>query len=66
MLDMVIALITTVVCSFLVYRNLGKPTLTGIDDENIETACAALNRGVERCVELAFAQYQWTYKRFPD
>ena len=38
----------------------------GIDDENIETACAALNRGVERCVELAFAQYQWTYKRFPD
>ena len=38
----------------------------GIDDENIEVACAALNRGVERCVELAFAQYQWTYKRFPD
>jgi MFS family permease len=35
MLDMVIALITTMVCSFLVYRDLGKPTLTGIDDENI-------------------------------
>lgn len=27
-------------------------------------ACAALNRGVEDCVRLAFAQYQWTYKRF--
>jgi KDO2-lipid IV(A) lauroyltransferase len=38
----------------------------GIDDEDLETACAALNRGVEQCVEIAFAQYQWTYKRFPD
>jgi len=38
----------------------------GIDDEDIEVACTAMNRGVERCVELAFAQYQWTYKRFPD
>jgi KDO2-lipid IV(A) lauroyltransferase len=38
----------------------------GIDDDDIEAACAALNRGVEQCVELAFAQYQWTYKRFPD
>jgi lauroyl/myristoyl acyltransferase len=35
-------------------------------DENLPHACAALNRGVERCVEIAFAQYQWTYKRFPD
>jgi KDO2-lipid IV(A) lauroyltransferase len=38
----------------------------GIDDEDLGIACAALNRGVERCVEIAFAQYQWTYKRFPD
>ena len=37
-----------------------------VADENLDVACAALNRGVERCVELAFAQYQWTYKRFPD
>ncbi|HKE49111.1 MAG TPA: lipid A biosynthesis acyltransferase [Rhodanobacteraceae bacterium] len=37
-----------------------------IADEDIDAACAALNRGVERCVEHAFAQYQWTYKRFPD
>jgi KDO2-lipid IV(A) lauroyltransferase len=28
------------------------------------TACAALNQGVQDCVELAFAQYQWQYKRF--
>jgi len=38
----------------------------GIDDEDVEVGCAALNRGVERCVELAFAQYQWMYKRFPN
>src|ERR1700760_1812132 len=35
MLDAVAALLVTVVCSFLVYKDLGKPTLTGIDDENI-------------------------------
>jgi arabinofuranosyltransferase len=35
MLDAVIALITTALCSLLVYRDLGKPMLTGIDDENI-------------------------------
>jgi len=38
----------------------------GIADEDLDIACAALNRGVERCVELAWPQYQWTYKRFPD
>jgi KDO2-lipid IV(A) lauroyltransferase len=38
----------------------------GIDDADLGVACAALNRGVERCVELAFEQYQWTYKRYPD
>jgi len=37
-----------------------------IADENLDVACAALNRGVERCVALALPQYQWTYKRFPD
>ncbi|TPG11406.1 lipid A biosynthesis acyltransferase [Rhodanobacter glycinis] len=36
----------------------------GIDDANLELACAALNRGVQDCVELAFAQYQWQYKRY--
>jgi hypothetical protein len=35
MLDAVMAFIVTAVCSLLVYKNLGKPALTGIDDENI-------------------------------
>src|SRR4051794_8062656 len=35
MLDAVAALIVTVLCSLLVYKDLGKPALTGIDDENI-------------------------------
>ena len=39
---------------------------SGIADEDLSRACAALNHGVEQCVEIAFAQYQWTYKRFPD
>jgi len=34
-LDAVVALFVTVVGSFLVYKDLGKPVLTGIDDENI-------------------------------
>jgi arabinofuranosyltransferase len=34
-LDAVIGLITTALCSLLVYQALGKPMLTGIDDENI-------------------------------
>jgi KDO2-lipid IV(A) lauroyltransferase len=37
-----------------------------IADADLDVACAALNRGVERCVGIAFEQYQWTYKRFPD
>jgi KDO2-lipid IV(A) lauroyltransferase len=37
-----------------------------IADENLDVACTALNRGVEQCVALAWPQYQWTYKRFPD
>ena len=33
-------------------------------DPDLPTACAALNAAVEQCVQLAFAQYQWNYKRF--
>ena len=33
-------------------------------DPELETACAALNAAVQDCVELAFTQYQWNYKRF--
>jgi len=42
------------------------PAPIGIADPDIGVACAALNRGVEDCVRLAFAQYQWTYKRWPN
>lgn len=38
----------------------------GIADADMRTACSALNRGVERCVNLAFPQYQWTYKRWAE
>jgi KDO2-lipid IV(A) lauroyltransferase len=33
-------------------------------DPDLPVACAALNAAVEDCVETAFAQYQWNYKRF--
>lgn len=42
------------------------PAPDGIAGEDLRAACAALNRGVERCVELAFPQYQWTYKRWAE
>jgi len=35
-----------------------------IADPDLPTAVAALNRGVEKCVMLAPAQYQWAYKRY--
>lgn len=37
-----------------------------IADADLRVACAALNRGVQDCVELAFTQYQWTYKRWAE
>jgi KDO2-lipid IV(A) lauroyltransferase len=36
----------------------------GIGAADLSTAVAALNRGVEDCVRLAPAQYQWHYKRY--
>jgi Kdo2-lipid IVA lauroyltransferase/acyltransferase len=42
------------------------PAPDGIADQDLRAACTALNRGIERCVELAFTQYQWTYKRWAD
>jgi len=33
-------------------------------DPDIVIACTALNAAVENCVETAFTQYQWNYKRF--
>lgn len=40
------------------------PAPAGLDDADPRQACAALNRGVEACVEVAFAQYQWHYRRW--
>ena len=36
----------------------------GLADADMDGACRALNAGVEQCVTLAFAQYQWQYKRY--
>lgn len=36
----------------------------GIDSEDKIRALTALNKTVERCVEIAPEQYQWEYKRF--
>ncbi len=33
-------------------------------DSDAITAATALNQGIEQCIQLAPAQYQWTYKRF--
>ena len=46
------------------YRVHVLPAPPGIDDPDAVVACAALNRGVQECVALAFAQYQWQYKRW--
>ncbi|MGH8125691.1 MAG: lysophospholipid acyltransferase family protein [Rhodanobacteraceae bacterium] len=48
------------------YRIRILPAPAGIADSDLRTACSALNRGVEQCVELALAQYQWTYKRWAE
>jgi KDO2-lipid IV(A) lauroyltransferase len=37
---------------------------SGIDDPDPVRAATALNAGVEQCVRMAPAQYQWSYKRF--
>jgi len=31
---------------------------------DVDISAAALNRGVEACIHIAPAQYQWSYKRF--
>ncbi|HET8941075.1 MAG TPA: lipid A biosynthesis acyltransferase [Rudaea sp.] len=40
------------------------PAPETIADADLSTAVAALNKGVENCVRIAPAQYQWTYKRY--
>jgi KDO2-lipid IV(A) lauroyltransferase len=46
------------------YRVHLLPAPESIADADLTVACAALNQGVQSCVELAFAQYQWQYKRY--
>jgi Kdo2-lipid IVA lauroyltransferase/acyltransferase len=46
------------------FRIRFRPAPPDIASDNLEDAVAALNRGVEDCVNLAFEQYQWHYKRF--
>jgi len=48
------------------YRIRILPAPDGIADEDLRVACTALNRGVEQCVQLAFPQYQWVYKRWAE
>ena len=40
------------------------PAPADLTDADPAIACGALNQGVQECVELAFAQYQWQYKRY--
>ncbi|MFZ0870308.1 MAG: lipid A biosynthesis acyltransferase, partial [Rhodanobacter sp.] len=46
------------------YRIHLLPAPQGLIDADLAVACGALNQGVQACVELAFAQYQWQYKRY--
>jgi KDO2-lipid IV(A) lauroyltransferase len=46
------------------YRLHFLPAPDDIADAQLATAVAALNRGIENCVRLAPAQYQWHYKRY--
>ena len=46
------------------YRIHFLPAPEGINDADKVRACAALNRGIEACVERAFTQYQWYYRRY--
>jgi KDO2-lipid IV(A) lauroyltransferase len=46
------------------YRIHLLPAPAGLGDGSLEIACTALNGGVQQCVELAVAQYQWQYKRY--
>jgi KDO2-lipid IV(A) lauroyltransferase len=46
------------------YRLHFLPAPDDIADAQLTTAVAALNRGIENCVRLAPAQYQWHYKRY--
>ncbi len=41
-----------------------RPASKDIAATDLATACTALNRDVAECVNMAFTQYQWQYKRY--
>ena len=48
------------------YRIHLSPAPTALLNSDLAVACAALNQGVQACVEVAFVQYQWHYKRYSN
>ena len=46
------------------YRLHWRRVVEPVDDSDMETAAAAMNREIERVVMACPAQYQWTYRRF--
>jgi len=46
------------------YRVHMLPPDPGVYSEDLDTALAAVNRGVEACIAIDPAQYLWSYKRF--
>lgn len=46
------------------YRIHLMPAPEGLAEADLAVACRALNQGVEGCVNQAFSQYQWHYKRY--
>lgn len=46
------------------YRIHFVPAEPEVQAEDLDVALAALNRGIERCIEIAPEQYLWGYKRF--
>jgi KDO2-lipid IV(A) lauroyltransferase len=40
------------------------PAPIGIDSSDDAIAAAALNQGIQQCIEICPEQYQWTYRRF--
>jgi len=46
------------------YRLHVLPAEEDVFSDDVDTALAAVNRGVERCIAINPAQYLWSYKRF--
>lgn len=46
------------------YRVRLLPAAEAIHDSDLPTALAAMNRDIERCIEVDTRQYLWAYKRF--